>query len=170
LEEFVRASCVIVEEAQFFPDLKEFVLEAVEMYGKDVICVGLDGDSERKPFGQLVDLIPYADKIQKLAALCTKCHNGKEAIFTFRKPGVPSGQVAVGGQDHYAPLCRAHYLESKRELIIEKFVHEEMERPQEREDHVLKQFERCVKRFGAKEGTHVYQQILIAQGRLPSMR
>lgn len=107
--EFRAAECVIVEEAQFFPDLRSFVLEAVEERGKAVICVGLDGDSERRPFGQLLELIPYADKIHKLTALCVRCRDGTEAIFTHRKVGGHE-QVSVGGQDKYEPVCRLHYL------------------------------------------------------------
>jgi len=107
---FEDADCIIIEEAQFFPDLKEFVLEAVEWHGKYVICVGLDGDSERKPFGQVLDLIPYADKVTKFHALCSRCADGTAAIFTYRKPGAPDGQVSVGTDDQYEALCRKHYL------------------------------------------------------------
>lgn len=111
--DFAAAKCIIIEEAQFFPDLRIFTLEAVETYGKHVICVGLDGDSERRPFGQLLELIPYSDKVQKFTALCTRCGDGTEAIFTYRKAGSPGAQIAVGGQDTYQPVCRRHYLAEK---------------------------------------------------------
>lgn len=110
LSTFHQADYVIIEEAQFFPDLKEFVLFAVEVYNKHVICVGLDGDSDRKPFGQLLELIPYCDSVTKLKALCTRCKDGKDAIFTYRKPGNPQTQVNVAGADQYEPLCRKHFL------------------------------------------------------------
>jgi thymidine kinase len=110
-KEFSDAKCVLIEEAQFFPDLKEFVLAAVDKYRKDVICVGLDGDSERRPFGQLLDLIPYADSFRKLTALCQICGDGTAAIFTLRKPeDIEVGQISVGGADKYEPVCRKHYL------------------------------------------------------------
>ena len=112
---FHTAECIIIEEAQFFPDLEEFVLLAVEHHRKHVICVGLDGDSKRRPFGQLLNLIPYADKIQKFTALCGHCADGTEAIFTHRRTSVIQAQVAVGGQDTYEPLCRRHYLEAETE-------------------------------------------------------
>lgn len=118
-EDFLKAKCVLIEEAQFFPDLKEFVLAAVDQHGKDVICVGLDGDSERRPFGQLLELAPYADSFQKLTALCQLCKDGTPAIFTFRKPGeatAADGQISVGGSDKYEPVCRRHYLEETRAL------------------------------------------------------
>jgi thymidine kinase len=109
-DSFNDSHCIVIEEAQFFPDLKNFVLMAVETHGKHVICVGLDGDSNRKPFGQILDLIPYADTIAKFQALCSRCADGTEAIFTYRKPGAPSGQINVGTYDMYEALCRKHYL------------------------------------------------------------
>ena len=112
LAEYHAAECVIIEEAQFFPDLFDFVLSAVEVYNKQVICVGLDGDVKRKPFGQLLNLIPYADTVQKYSALCSECRDGTRAIFTSRKDGTYETQISVGGADKYEPLCRKHYLVS----------------------------------------------------------
>jgi thymidine kinase len=106
---YEQASCIIIEEAQFFPDLVSFVLMAVEHDAKEVIVVGLDGDSNRCPFGQVLDLIPYCDSVQKFKALCTHCNDGTEALFTYRKPGAPSNQINVGGSDQYEALCRVHY-------------------------------------------------------------
>ena len=111
--EVLAADCIIIEEAQFFPDLKDFVLPVIDTLQKHVICVGLDGDSSRRPFGQLLDLVPYADTIQKLTALCARCADGTEAIFTYRQPGAPTTQVNVGAADQYEPLCRRHFLEGE---------------------------------------------------------
>ena len=107
---FAEAVCVIVEEAQFFRDLHIFVLKAVEHYGKHVICVGLDGDSNRRPFGQLLELVPYSDTVTKFHALCSRCRDGTKALFTYRKPGAPVDQINVGTDDQYEALCRKHYL------------------------------------------------------------
>lgn len=51
---YKEAKLIILEEAQFFEDLVPFVLQAVEEDAKHVICVGLDGDSERRPFGDIL--------------------------------------------------------------------------------------------------------------------
>jgi len=112
-EEFRNTDCIVVEEAQFFPDLKEFVLTAVEKHNKHVICVGLDGDAERRPFGQLLDLIPFADSIVKFKAYCSRCRDGTDAIFTHRKVGPSETQISVGTATEYEALCRKHYLECK---------------------------------------------------------
>jgi thymidine kinase len=106
-EKYKSSVCIIIEEAQFFPDLKEFVLSAVEIDGKQVICAGLDGDSQRRPFGQILDLIPYCNFVRKLNAKCTRC--GAAALFTFRKSAAVE-QVHVAGADEYEALCRQHYI------------------------------------------------------------
>ena len=107
---YKSAKCLIIEEAQFFSDLKEFVLDAVEVDGKDVVCAGLDGDSLRRPFGQILELIPYCNYVIKLNAKCTRCTSN--ALFTFRKSQANTSQVMVAGADEYEPLCRKHYLEN----------------------------------------------------------
>lgn len=105
--EFHDANTVVIEEAQFFPDLKAFALSAVEDYHKEVVVVGLDGDYDRKPFGQILDLIPYCDSVQKLTALCIRCGNGTPALFSSRNGGGP--QVMIGAADLYEPVCRKHF-------------------------------------------------------------
>ena len=107
---YMDAKLIIIEESQFFIGLKEFVLHAVEVDMKDVICVGLDGDTEREPFGELLSLIPYCDTVVKRHAFCRRCKTPVAALFTYsdKKTG---GQVLVGGKEIYEPLCREHYLE-----------------------------------------------------------
>ena len=106
---YLEANVIIIEEGQFFEDLIPFVVEAVELYEKHVIVAGLDGDANRKPFGTLLDLIPYCDSIIKLKAFCKICNNGTEALFTSRREA-SALIVDVGGADKYEALCRSHYL------------------------------------------------------------
>jgi len=108
---YFEAKVVIIEEGQFFEGLVEFVLEAVEKFGKHVIVAGLDGDASRKPFGELLNLIPYCDTITKLKAFCKKCNDGTEALFTSNRCGVTT-TIDVGGADKYEALCRKHYVEN----------------------------------------------------------
>ena len=112
-EKFLTARVVIIEEAQFYPDLINFVLEAVEVYEKHVIVAGLDGDASRKPFGSLLQLIPIADNVVKLKALCKKCGDGTDALFTSYKLLTihnEDSNISVGGAEKYEALCRKHYL------------------------------------------------------------
>ena len=52
--------------------------------GKKVYVCGLDGDFKRKKFGQILDLIPMCDKVEKLTSLCSLCKNGTRGIFSMR--------------------------------------------------------------------------------------
>lgn len=112
-DEYKKAKLIILEEAQFFNDLVPFVLQAVEQDGKHVICVGLDGDSERKPFGDILQLIPYCDSVEKITSLCTECSDGTPALFSYRCVQ-SEDQILVGADTMYTPLCRKHYLGKKR--------------------------------------------------------
>jgi thymidine kinase len=105
------ARLVIIDEAQFFPDLRKFVEYIVDTCKKNVLVVGLDGDADRKPFGQILDCLPLADTITKLKSFCLECGDGTEAIFTLcKKKASKTCQVLVGGSETYVPLCRKHYL------------------------------------------------------------
>ena len=108
-EEFKLANTVFIDEGQFFPDLYEFVKLAVETFHKNVIVIGLDGDSDRNNFGDIHKLIPLADDITKLKALCSLCKDGTPGIFS--KKIINSSQVIdVGSVDKYIAVCRCCYL------------------------------------------------------------
>jgi thymidine kinase len=116
LDAYRVAKLVIIEEAQFFPDLYDFVVAAVEADGKEVVVVGLDGDSDRKPFGDILRLVPLADDLVRLTALCKRCGDGTAALFSALVKGTKESQVCVGGADRYEPMCRRHFLENKRSM------------------------------------------------------
>eukprot|EP00200_Dunaliella_tertiolecta_P001087 CAMPEP_0202364696 /NCGR_PEP_ID=MMETSP1126-20121109/16007_1 /ASSEMBLY_ACC=CAM_ASM_000457 /TAXON_ID=3047 /ORGANISM="Dunaliella tertiolecta, Strain CCMP1320" /LENGTH=208 /DNA_ID=CAMNT_0048959403 /DNA_START=162 /DNA_END=786 /DNA_ORIENTATION=+ len=69
------------DESQFFSDLTEFVTTAADVDGKHVIVAGLDGDFQRRKFGQLLDLVPMAEGVTKLHGLCM-C--GRASAFSLR--------------------------------------------------------------------------------------
>jgi len=105
-----EADVILINEGQFFKYLKEVVLEMVDKYQKIVYICGLDGDFKRNKFGDLLDLIPYCDKVNKLNSLCSQCKNGKKGIFSCRIT-CETSQVVIGS-DNYKPLCRSCYLEN----------------------------------------------------------
>jgi len=98
-----------IDEGQFFPDLYESVLTWVTGYTKHVIVASLDGDAYRRKFGQVLDLVPNANKVKKLTAYCDICRrNGRglrPAPFTGRLSDVTTAKV-VGGKDLYRAMCR----------------------------------------------------------------
>lgn len=120
-----------VDEAQFFPDLLITVQSWVEEFGLNVIVVGLDGTFAKKPFGQVLDLIPLSDECIKKVASCQLClkelsqlnyhgpvigHLAPPAPFSL-KIGVSatavnvvgSDAVDVGGSEKYLAVCRYHH-------------------------------------------------------------
>lgn len=112
--DFKQSRLVIIEEAQFFDDLIEFVSDVVDNLQKHVVVVGLDGDAFRRPFGHILELIPYCDKVTKLTAMCKECGNGSAAIFTYAHTStafsaVENGNTCVGSDEKYTALCRKHY-------------------------------------------------------------
>lgn len=97
---------ILINEGQFFDDLEEFV-KLMLSRGKKIYVSGLDGDFERKKFGQILDLIPLCDKVTKLTSLCSLCKDGTRAIFSKR---LTSETVqTVVGSDNYIPVCRSCY-------------------------------------------------------------
>ena len=90
------------------PDLVDFVKYSTDILNKHLIVVGLNGDSDRKNFGEIKDIYPLADKITLLTALCLSCKDGTEAIFS-KKITNKKEQIDVGNEDTYIPVCRKCY-------------------------------------------------------------
>lgn len=92
-----------IDEGQFFPDLLQFATTAADG-GKTVIVSALDGDYLRKPFGQVCDLIPHCEVIDKLSAVCMVCHR---CPGSFTRRTVSSNeQELIGGAEMYVAACR----------------------------------------------------------------
>ena len=101
-----NAAVILINEAQFFGDLYECVLDMLKE-NKRVYIAGLDGDFSRNKFGQILDLVPMCDKITKLTALCSMCKDGTLGIFSMRL--TKETQQMVIGSDNYIPVCRHCY-------------------------------------------------------------
>jgi thymidine kinase len=107
---FNEIDVIIVEELQFFPDAFEVIVDWCDNHKKIVIIAGLDGDFMRKPFGDVLKLIPYADKVTKLNALCKKCGDGTIASFSKRIVNSQEREL-VGSDGVYEAVCRRHFFE-----------------------------------------------------------
>ena len=63
----------------------------------------LSGSSFRKPFNDVLDLIPKCEKVKQLHAICKVCNY--PASFTLRT--TVSDQIElIGGGELYMPVCR----------------------------------------------------------------
>jgi thymidine kinase len=100
------SSVILINEGQFFSDLETFV-KILLLNNKKIYVCGLDGDYERKKFGQILDLIPLCDKVTKLTSLCNLCKNGTPGIFSKRITN--EKEQTIVGSDNYIPVCRTCY-------------------------------------------------------------
>jgi thymidine kinase len=107
---YKNSDVIIIEELQFFEDAFINIIEFVEKYNKIVICAGLIGDYKRLNFGEVHKLIPIADNILFLSALCSICKDGTKAPFTKRIVEKKE-QNLVGSNESYISVCRKHYLQ-----------------------------------------------------------
>lgn len=102
---------LVIDEAQFFGDLYEKVTAWADTLNVHIVVCGLDGDAERKVFGDVLRLVPHAEEFVRLNAYCAVCRDGTLAHFSKRT--VPSAeQVLIGAKDSYKPVCRRHFIES----------------------------------------------------------
>lgn len=102
-----NADVIIIEELQFFQDAYDIIVDWCDNSGKIVVAAGLDGDFMRNPFGDVLKLIPHAEKITKLSALCKRCGDGTLAHFTKRITK-DNEKTLVGSDDVYEAVCRKH--------------------------------------------------------------
>jgi len=109
-ENFEIAQIIAVDEAQFFPDLYNFAIKC-EKNGKILIIAGLDGDADRKPFGQILECIPLCDTVVKLTAMDCVSKDGTPAIFSKRIAARQDSQVDVGGADKYVATSRENFFD-----------------------------------------------------------
>jgi thymidine kinase len=103
---------ILINEGQFFEDLYDVVIDMLKFNKRIYVC-GLDSDFERKKFGQILDLIPLCDKVNKLTSLCSQCKDGTPGIFSMRLTS--EKQQTLVGSDNYIPVCRKCY-EDKNKL------------------------------------------------------
>ena len=95
-----HAEYILINEAQFFNNLYDVVSDMLR-YNKKIYIYGLDGDFKQEKFGEILDLIPLCDNIEKLKSPCMQC--GNIAIFTYS--GIDQPQIAIG-VSNYETLCR----------------------------------------------------------------
>ena len=91
-----------------FPDIVEFCEEQANK-GKGVLVSALDGTFMRSPFGRILELVPLAESVTKLSAICMLCH--KDAAFSKRL-GAEKEVEVIGGSDKYIAVCRKCYFKN----------------------------------------------------------
>jgi len=104
---------VCIDEIQFFSDLNECVRRWVDILAIEIYAAGLNGDYKRNLFGQVHELLPFADEItvlrDTLCSICSEKGIRKPALFTKRINDTSGVQIEVGN-DNYIPVCRFCFL------------------------------------------------------------
>nr|XP_060620359.1 thymidine kinase, cytosolic [Anolis sagrei ordinatus] len=108
-QEALSSAVIGIDEGQFFPDIIEFC-EAMANAGKTVIVAALDGTFQRKAFGNILQLVPLAESVVKLNAVCMECF--REASYTKRL-GAEKEVEVIGGADKYHSVCRVCYFKKR---------------------------------------------------------
>lgn len=106
---------VAVDEGQFYPDL-EAVVDLWVRRGLRVVVSALSGDYLRRPFPRVSALVPRANKITLLSAVCMLCPGPRknDAPYTLRTHRCAEVEL-VGGKDKYRSACLACYAANQRE-------------------------------------------------------
>jgi thymidine kinase len=105
---------IAIDEGQFFSDLYEYITQWADDLNIHIVISGLDGTSDRQPFGDMLRLIPHAEEVERLNAFCSECRDGTVAVFSkyFGEAPKDENGVAIGGAEAYRPVCRKHFLKS----------------------------------------------------------
>jgi len=94
-----------IDEGQFITGLRAGC-DLLANNGLNVVVAGLSSTSEGNGFPEIMELLPTAETVIKLNAICTEC-GSEDGAFTSLKQGHKVGDVLVGGQETYRALCRS---------------------------------------------------------------
>jgi thymidine kinase len=92
-----------IEEGQFF-DKIDIYANILANCGIKLYISALDGTFKQTGFENIMNLIPHAENVLKLKAICMKCKNN-EASFTIRKTN-SDDLIIIGGSEMYMAVCR----------------------------------------------------------------
>jgi len=107
IDELVKDYNVIaIDEGQFFTDLYKYVTQWTDNLNVHIVISGLDGTSDRNPFGDILRLIPFSEEVVRLNAFCAECSDGTLGVFS--KYIGTKNEIKIGVD--YKPVCRKHYL------------------------------------------------------------
>ncbi|XP_077109582.1 thymidine kinase, cytosolic [Ranitomeya variabilis] len=107
--EALSCSVIGIDEGQFFSGVVEFC-ENMANRGKTVIVAALDGTFQRKAFGDILNLVPLAESVVKLNAVCMECY--REASYTKRLGSEKEVEI-IGGADKYHAVCRPCHIRNQ---------------------------------------------------------
>ncbi len=111
-----NSNMVAIDEAQFFSEGIENVVESLLKKDINVIIAGLDLDFRGESFGRMNNLLAMADEVYKLSGVCDHDGCGNAATRTQRlidgKPApYDSKQILIGDEEEgYECRCLKHHI------------------------------------------------------------
>ena len=107
--EVTPVSVFLINEGQFFDDIVPWTKAMVSLpNSKKIFISGLDADYRGEPFGTWMDLVPFADQVEKLQSVCAACKT-RPSVFSKRRSN-DTAQTLISYQD-YMPVCRTCFEE-----------------------------------------------------------
>lgn len=97
---------VAVDEAFMIEGVAE-TLTWLFRKGISIVVSTLDMSATGKPFKEVKDILPWATRVEKCAAVCVEC--GADAQYTHKKQ-VNDDEIEVGGSELYEPRCFEHHI------------------------------------------------------------
>ena len=100
-----------MDETQFFDptDVMLFYENVVRARRRILILAGLHATHDLKPFLAVTQMLPHAEDMTMLRAICMQCK--KDGAAFSKRLGDSHDVVVVGGVEKYWAMCRACYEE-----------------------------------------------------------
>jgi thymidine kinase len=116
LERAKQADIIGIDEGQFMENLVPFCTQMAKQ-GKHVVVAALDSDFRQDPFEQIAQLIPRAEYVTKLHAICVMC----QGVASFsRRLGTNQDVLDIGGADKYVSTCRHCFSVPIQDEVLQK--------------------------------------------------
>lgn len=109
---FIKATTntLFIDEAQFFDNKIEYILNDLSYKGINIFISGLELDFCGRPFGSMPYLLSIADKVTKLKSRCVVCQSEASRTQRLNQNGeIPNSKeevVLIGGKNFHEPRCR----------------------------------------------------------------
>jgi len=101
-----------IDEAQFFDQEIETVIETLAEKGMRVIVAGLDLNFKGEPFGSMPFIMARAEQVLKLQAICMVCGepaSRSQRLVNNRPARYDDPIIIVGASEMYEARCRQHH-------------------------------------------------------------
>jgi thymidine kinase len=95
-----------IDEGQFYNEIEDMA-DMLANIGKIVIISALDATYQRKPFMNILNVIPKAENVTKLTSVCHEC--GSDGSFSKRINKDNNDLIVLGAEDKYRSVCRSCY-------------------------------------------------------------